>query len=147
MSRGSALAQLDRGFAALAAGRWEDARTAFEQSLASQETPEALEGLSWAAWWLDDAEALPFGDGEFDVVTSSFGAMFAPDHRAVADELVRVCRPGGTIGMANFPPDGLAADFFSLFAHHPPRPGTRPPVMWGTSRTCERCSATASRRW
>ena len=46
-----------------------------------------------------DAEALPFGDEEFDIVTSSFGAMFAPNHRAVANELLRVCRPGGTIGM------------------------------------------------
>ena len=63
-----------------------------------------------------DAEALPFGDGEFDVVTSSFGAMFAPDHQAVADELLRVCRPGGTIGMVNFTPEGLGGEFFGVFA-------------------------------
>ena len=59
-------------------------------------------------WVEADAEALPFADGEFDVVTSSFGAIFAPDHQAVADELLRVCRPGGTIGMVNFTPEGLA---------------------------------------
>jgi 2-polyprenyl-6-hydroxyphenyl methylase/3-demethylubiquinone-9 3-methyltransferase len=51
-----------------------------------------------------DAQSLPFADGEFDVVTSSFGAIFAPDHRLVADEMLRVYRPGGTIGMLNFTP-------------------------------------------
>jgi SAM-dependent methyltransferase len=84
-------------------------------------------------WVEADAEALPFGDGEFDVVTSAVGAMFAPDHQAVADELVRVCRPGGTIGMINFTPDGLGAEFFGLFAPYgPPPPGPLPPVMWGS---------------
>jgi SAM-dependent methyltransferase len=68
-------------------------------------------------WVEADAEALPFAADEFDVVTSSFGAMFAPDHQAVADELVRVCRPGGTIGMANFTPEGLEA---SSSASSPP---------------------------
>ena len=85
-------------------------------------------------WVEADAEALPFGDSEFDVVTSSFGAMFAPDHQRVAHELVRVCRPGGTIGMANFTPDGLGSDFFALFGSYapPPPPGTLPPVLWGS---------------
>ena len=81
-----------------------------------------------------DAESLPFRDGEFDVVTSSVGAIFAPDHQAVADELVRVCRPGGTIGMINFIPEGLAAEFFELFDRYapPPPPGALPPVLWGS---------------
>ncbi|MGH2742199.1 MAG: class I SAM-dependent methyltransferase [Thermoleophilaceae bacterium] len=85
-------------------------------------------------WVEGDAEALPFGDGEFDVVTSSVGAMFAPDHQAVADELVRVCRPGGTIGMINFTPEGLAAEFFELFGRYapPPPPEALPPVLWGS---------------
>ena len=76
-------------------------------------------------WVEADAEALPFGDDEFDVVTSCLGAIFAPDHRAVAGELVRVCRPGGTIGMVNFTPEGLGGDFFALFGRHapPPPPG------------------------
>jgi ubiquinone/menaquinone biosynthesis C-methylase UbiE len=74
------------------------------------------------------AEALPFGDGEFDVVASAVGAIFAPDHRAVAGELLRVCRPGGTIGMINFTPEGLAADFFSVFGG----PTPPPPVRWGS---------------
>ena len=87
-------------------------------------------------WVEADAEALPFGDGEFDVVTSSFGAMFAPDHQAVADELLRVCRPGGTIGMINFTPEGLAGEFFELFARYAPAPpaGAHPPVLWGREK-------------
>ena len=80
-----------------------------------------------------DAEALPFADGEFDAVTSAFGAMFAPDHRAVAEELVRVCRPGGVIGMANFTPDGLGRRFFDVLAPYAPAPPERaqPPLLWG----------------
>ena len=86
-------------------------------------------------WVEADAEALPFGDGEFDVVTSSFGAMFAPNHQTVADELMRVCRPGGTIGMLNFTPEGLAAEFFAVFAPYAPAPppGALPPVLWGSA--------------
>ena len=85
-------------------------------------------------WVEADAEALPFGDGEFDVVTSSLGAMFAPDHQAVADELVRVCRPGGTIGMINFTPEGLGGEFFRLLGPYLPAPpsGALPPVLWGS---------------
>jgi ubiquinone/menaquinone biosynthesis C-methylase UbiE len=85
-------------------------------------------------WVEGDAEALPFGAGDFDVVTSCLGAMFAPDHHAVAGELLRVCRPGGTIGMINFTPEGLAADFFAVLAPHlpPPPPGALPPLMWGS---------------
>ena len=85
-------------------------------------------------WVEADAERLPFADGDFDVVTSSLGAIFAPDHRAVADEMLRVCRPGGTIGMINFTPEGLAGDFFRLFGKYapPPPPGALPPLMWGS---------------
>ena len=84
-------------------------------------------------WVEADAQALPFDDGEFDVVTSCLGAIFAPDHQAVADELVRVCRPGGTIGMINFTPDGLAKEFFETFERHSPSPpGSLPPTMWGS---------------
>ena len=84
-------------------------------------------------WVEGDAQALPCGDGEFDVVTSSAGAMFAPDQQAVADELLRVCRPDGTIGMANFTPDGLAADFFGVLAPYlpPPPPDAPSPLLWG----------------
>jgi ubiquinone/menaquinone biosynthesis C-methylase UbiE len=85
-------------------------------------------------WVEADAQALPFDADRFDVVTSSLGAIFAPDHRAVADELVRVCRPGGTIGMINFTPEGLAGEFFELFGRYAPPPpsGTLPAVLWGS---------------
>src|SRR3954465_3360345 len=63
-------------------------------------------------WVEADAEALPFADAAFDVVLSSFGAMFAPRHQVTAEELTRVCRPGGTIAMANWRPEGTIADFF-----------------------------------
>jgi len=84
-------------------------------------------------WVEADAQALPFSDGEFDVVTSSAGAMFAPDQQAVADELLRVCRPGGTIGMANFTPNGIAAEFFGVLGPYlPPPPAEAPsPLLWG----------------
>jgi len=110
--------------------------------IASDLTPEQFDGgrrearkLGVAVEWVEaDAEALPFGDGEFDVVTSSLGAMWAPDHRAVAGELVRVCRPGGTIGMINFTPEGLITDFLAVFAPYmpPPPPGSLPPSLWGS---------------
>jgi ubiquinone/menaquinone biosynthesis C-methylase UbiE len=110
--------------------------------VASDLTPENFEAGRREArargvqldWVEGDAEALPFGDGEFDVVTSSFGAMFAPNHQSVADELLRVCRSGGTIGMLNFTPEGLAADFFGVLAPYmpPPPPGALPPIMWGS---------------
>jgi 2-polyprenyl-6-hydroxyphenyl methylase/3-demethylubiquinone-9 3-methyltransferase len=85
-------------------------------------------------WVEADAERLPFADAEFDAVLSSLGAIFAPDQQAVADELVRVCRPGGTIGMLNFTPEGLGADFFGTLARHapPPPPGTPSPLDWGS---------------
>jgi len=110
--------------------------------VASDLTPENFEAGRREAeargveleWVEADAEALPFGDGEFDVVTSSAGAIFAPDHQAVADELVRVCRPGGTIGMINFTPEGLAREFFELFGRYAPSPppGALPVVLWGS---------------
>jgi ubiquinone/menaquinone biosynthesis C-methylase UbiE len=85
--------------------------------------------------WIEaDAEALPFADAEFDVVTSSFGAIFAPDHRAVANEMLRVCRPGGKIGMLNFTPEGLISDFFAALAPYAPAPPPHalPPPLWGS---------------
>ena len=82
-------------------------------------------------WVEADAQALPFADGEFDVVTSCFGAMFAPDHEAVARELLRVCRPGGRIGLVNFRPAGAAAAFFGMFGRHAPPSDGPPPVLWG----------------
>lgn len=80
-----------------------------------------------------DAQCLPFDDDSFDVVMSTFGAMFAPDQQRVADELVRVCRPGGRIGMVNWAPASLIGDVFAVTGRHvPPPPGLRPAIQWGS---------------
>jgi SAM-dependent methyltransferase len=108
---------------------------------ASDLTPELLEAGRQRAdaagvelnWVTADAEALPFDDASFDVVTSSIGAMFAPHHQKVADELVRVCRPGGTIALLSWTPDGMIGQLFKTmgpFAPTPP-PGAQPPPLWG----------------
>ena len=85
-------------------------------------------------WVVADAVDLPFPDAGFDVVTSTFGHMFAPDHAATARELVRVCRPGGTIGLCCWTPDGATAQFFAAVAARMPSPpaGFQPPVLWGS---------------
>lgn len=109
--------------------------------VASDLTPEHFEAGRRAAaalgvsldWIEADAESLPFPDSAFDVVTSCFGAIFAADHAAVANEMLRVCRPGGLIGMINFKPEGLAATFFELLGRYapPPPPGAATPLQWG----------------
>jgi SAM-dependent methyltransferase len=107
--------------------------------VASDLTPELLDAGRERArgveleWVEADAERLPFDDEGFDVVMSCIGAMFAPHHQAVADELVRVCRPGGTIGLANWTPEGMIGALFRTmgpFAPAPP-PGAQPPPLWG----------------
>lgn len=109
--------------------------------IASDLTPELMEiGQEWAAqlgvqlaWEIADAEALPYGDGEFDAVLSCLGVMFAPHHQTAADELVRVCRPGGTIGLIAWTPAGFIGQMFATmrpFVPAPP-PGVQPPPLWG----------------
>ena len=80
-----------------------------------------------------DAQDLPFEDAAFDVTMSIFGAMFAPDQQRTADELLRVTKPGGRIGMASWTPDGALSEFFLILTTHTggPPPGTVPPVLWG----------------
>jgi SAM-dependent methyltransferase len=92
----------------------------------------AAEGLE-VTFQEADAEALPFPDGSFDAVLSTCGAMFAPDQEQTARELLRVCRPGGRIGMVNWTPDSyVGALFRAIGGHVPPPPGVRPPVQWGS---------------
>ena len=80
-----------------------------------------------------DAEALRFDDDTFDYVLSAIGVMFTADHAKAASELVRVCRPGGTIGMVNWTPAGFVGDMFRTIAKHvPPPPEAKPPGLWGT---------------
>jgi SAM-dependent methyltransferase len=80
-----------------------------------------------------DAEALPFPDGAFDVVLSTFGVMFAPDQERAAHELLRVCRHGGRIGLANWTPDSFIGQVFRVLSTHvPPPTGLRGPSQWGT---------------
>jgi SAM-dependent methyltransferase len=80
-----------------------------------------------------DAENLPFADGAFDVVLSTFGAMFTPEHARAAQELLRVTRSGGRIGLANWTPEGSIGELFSVVGGFvPPPPGTRSPVLWGS---------------
>ncbi|WP_426245944.1 class I SAM-dependent methyltransferase [Nocardioides sp. LHG3406-4] len=105
-------------------------------------TPELLdrgraaaeaEGLD-LSWQVADAEALPCRDGEYDVVMSCVGVMFAPHHEASAAELLRVCRPGGTIGLLSWTPAGFIGQMFATmkpYAAAPPPPGSQPPPLWG----------------
>lgn len=109
--------------------------------VASDLTPELFDaGRKLAArsgvtveWDEGDAEELPYGDGEFDVVMSTVGVMFAPHHQASADELVRVTRPGGTIGLISWTPEGFIGQMFAVMKPYapPPPPGAQPPPLWG----------------
>jgi ubiquinone/menaquinone biosynthesis C-methylase UbiE len=80
-----------------------------------------------------DVEALPFQDASFDAVLSTYGVMFAPDHVRAAREMLRVVRPGGRIGMANWTPDGFIGELFKVIGRHTPPPaGLKSPALWGT---------------
>jgi ubiquinone/menaquinone biosynthesis C-methylase UbiE len=80
-----------------------------------------------------DAEALPFVDATFDIVVSTFGVMFTPDQERAAAELIRVCKPGGKIGLANWTPDGFIGQLFKTLGKHlPPPAGVKSPALWGT---------------
>src|SRR5262245_17492405 len=80
-----------------------------------------------------DVEALPFDNGAFDAVISTFGVMFAPDHARSASEMARVCRSGGRIGLANWTPDSLVGKMFKVLGRHvPPPAGVQSPALWGT---------------
>jgi ubiquinone/menaquinone biosynthesis C-methylase UbiE len=109
---------------------------------ASDLTPELFDaGRAIAAdrgveleWVEADAEAMPFADNSFDVVTSCVGVMFAPHHQAAADELIRVTRPGGTIALLNWTPEGFIGNLFKTMKPYapPPPPGAGPAPLWGS---------------
>lgn len=109
--------------------------------VASDLTPElfdagreqaAAEGVA-LRWEVGDAEHLPYDDATFDVVTSCVGVMFAPHHQDAADELVRVCRPGGRIGLISWTPEGFIGQLFAVMKPYaaPPPPGASPAPLWG----------------
>lgn len=111
------------------------------QVTATDLTPELLEvgraaaeaeGLS-IKWQVADAEAMPCEDGEYDVVTSCVGVMFAAHHQPAADELVRIVRPGGRIGLVNWTPEGFIGQLFATMKPYVPAPppGVQPPPLWG----------------
>jgi SAM-dependent methyltransferase len=110
--------------------------------VASDLTPELFEaGRAIAAlrgveldWVEADAESMPFPDNDFDVVMSCVGAMFAPHHQATADELVRVARPGATIGLINWTPEGFIGNLFATMKPYaaPPPPGAGAAPLWGS---------------
>jgi ubiquinone/menaquinone biosynthesis C-methylase UbiE len=90
------------------------------------------EGLA-VTFEVADVEALPYPSASFDVVLSTFGVMFAPDHTQSSSELMRVCRVGGRIGLASWTPEGFLGELFRLMARHvPPIPGVASPLLWGT---------------
>jgi SAM-dependent methyltransferase len=110
--------------------------------VASDLTPELLDAGRRRAdadgldieWVAADAERLPFASESFDVAMSSIGVMFAPHHQAAADELVRVCRPGGTIGLLSWTPEGMLGALFRTMKPFaaPPPPGAQSPPLWGS---------------
>jgi len=124
------------GNAALAAARLQARVTGVDyvpELLERGRRRAAAEGLS-IEFREADAEHLPFADASFDAVTSVFGSMFAPDHERTAGELLRVTRPGGTIGLASWTPSGFLGDLFRAVAEYAPPPaGIASPMLWGTA--------------
>lgn len=101
-------------------------------ALARERAADAMVEIDWVE---GDAQELPFDDGSFDRVISTFGHMFAPDHRRTAAEMKRVCRPGGAIAVACWSPEGSIGRMFRVTSELvPPPPGSEPPLLWGTEQ-------------
>jgi len=117
-----------------AARRWcEVTSTDYVESLLARGRRRAeAEGLK-IKFQIADAEDLPFPDASFDAVVSTFGGMFSPDQDRTAEELVRVCKPGGRVGLANWTPEGLIGQMFKTIGKYlPPPTGVKSPAIWGT---------------
>jgi ubiquinone/menaquinone biosynthesis C-methylase UbiE len=130
-----------------AARRWCDVvSTDYVQSLLERGRARAsADGLT-IEFREADAEALPFADGAFDAVVSTYGVMFTPNQDQAAAELLRVCKPGGKIGLANWTPEGLVGQVFKTLGKHlPPPAGAKSPALWGTrERIMDMFGATAA---
>ena len=123
-----------------AARRWcEVTSTDYVESLLARGRQRAeAEGLK-VNFQKADAEALPFADGSFDAVLSTFGGMFSPDQGRTASEMLRVCRSGGRIGIANWTPEGFIGQMFKTIGKHvPPPAGLKSPALWGTAEWIEK---------
>ena len=118
-----------------AARRWADVTATDYVPALLEDGRRRAEGERLAITFQEaDAEALPFADGTFDVVLSSFGVMFTPHHARAASELLRVCRSGGRIGLANWTPRGFIGQLFGVIGRHvPPPAGLTPPSRWGAT--------------
>jgi ubiquinone/menaquinone biosynthesis C-methylase UbiE len=122
-----------------AARRWcEVTSTDYVPSLLARGKMRAeADGLS-IAFQEADAEALPFGDGAFDAVVSTFGVMFTPNQDKAAAEMLRVCKAGGKIGLANWTPEGFIGQLFKTLGKYlPPPAGAKSPALWGTPARLE----------
>jgi SAM-dependent methyltransferase len=130
-----------------AARRWcAVVSTDYVPALLERGRERALAGRLAIEFRQADAEALPFADASFDVVVSTFGVMFTPDQDKAATELLRVCKPGGKIGLANWTPEGFIGQLFKTIGKHmPPPAGVKSPALWGTgARITELFGAQAS---
>ena len=136
------------GNASLAAARrWCDVTsTDYVASLLDSGKARAVaEGLP-ITFEVADAEKLPFADASFDVVVSTFGVMFTPDQPQAAKEMLRVCRPGGKIGLANWTPDSFIGQLFKTIGRYvPPAPGVLSPSLWGTQARIEELFGSGAR--
>ena len=122
-----------------AARRWCDVTSTdyVESLLARGQKRAEAEGLS-VTFQQADAEKLPFTDNEFDAVVSTFGVMFTADQDTAAAELLRVCKTGGRIGLANWTPEGFIGQMFKTIGKHlPPPAGVKSPALWGTQERIE----------
>lgn len=135
------------GNAALAAARrWcEVVATDYVPSLLERARERAAADGLQIGFEVADVEALPYDSGSFDVVMSTFGAMFTPDQARAATELARVCKSGGRIGLANWTPDGFIGQVFKTIGKHvPPPAGVKSPALWGTRERIEELFATSA---
>ena len=124
------------GNATLAAARRfaETVSTDYVASLLERGRERALADRLAVTFQEADAESLPFADASFDVVLSTFGVMFTPSQEQAASELLRVCRPGGKIGLANWTPESFIGQLFKTIGKYvPPAPGVKSPALWGTA--------------
>ena len=133
-------------FTLAAARRWADVvSTDYVPALLERGRERAASERLDAEFRFADAEELPFADASFDVVASTFGVMFAPNQQAAASEMLRVCRSGGRIGLANWTPDGFIGGLFKVIGRYmPPPAGVQSPALWGTRSRLEELFGQAS---